>query len=482
MVQAQIREQSPRYALLTQPEVLRVADIQRELTDSDTILLEFTLGEEKSFLWAVTPTAVNSYELPGRKAIEEAAHEVYDLLTARRYVGGETSAEYASRVEAANTQYWPRALALSKMLLGPVAGQLGTKRLLIVSDGALQHIPFEALPDPLAGNDAGQAASATPPQTFEPLILRHEVVSLPSAMILMALRRTQEPQQEQPARKTIAVLADPVFTSDDPRTGFIRIGGNASTKDTNDVSPARGTDDSSVLRFERLPSTLREARTIQSLLPTDQVMVATGFDASRSHVFSDELRNYRIIHFATYGILNDERPEQSGIVLSLVDEYGHKQDGFLRLHDIYKLRLPADLIVMSECPPSSEKARGEGGVGLARGFMYAGSKSVITSLWAVDDEATSQLMGYFYSGLLKDRLTPAAALQEAKKRMWAQGRWRAPYFWAAFVLQGEYNGNFAPPTAPSSRLLPVLVIVTGLIILAIGGYTLWRILRRSRPV
>jgi CHAT domain-containing protein len=481
-VQAQLRAQAPRYALLTQPQSLRIEDIQRELTDSDTILLEFTLGEEKSFLWAVTSNAVSSYELPGRQDIEDAAHAVYDLLTARQYVGGETPEQYTSRVEAADAEYWPRALALSKMLLGPVAGQLGTKRMLIVSDGVLQLVPFEALPDPLAGNGANQATLSTPAETFEPLLLQHEVASLPSATILVALRRTLETQQEQPAKKTIAILADPVFERNDPRIGIIRSGGNAVTKDINDDRSAHNPDDSYLSRLTRLPGTSSEARTIASLVPPGQAMVATGFDATRTRVFNDELRNYRIIHFATYGFFDDKWPEMSGIVLSLVDEYGNQQEGFLRLQDIYKLRLPADLIVMTECPPSGKKARGDGVVSLARGFMYAGSKSVISSLWAVDDRATTEFMGYFYSGLLKDQLPPAAALQTAKRKMLVQERWRKPFFWAAFVLQGEYKGNFAPPPTSSSRLLPMLVIIIGLIILVSGVYTVRRKLRRSRSL
>src|SRR5262249_45748923 len=153
-----------------------------------------------------------------------------------------------------------------------------------------------------------------------------------------------------------------------------------------------------------------------------------------------DLSQYRIVHFATHGLLNSERPELSGLVFSMVDEAGHQQDGFLRLHEIYNLRLPAELVVLSACQTALGKdIRGEGLVGLTRGFMYAGAPRVVASLWQVDDLATAELMGKFYRGMLKEGLRPAAALRAAQVEMLKQKRWQSPYFWAAFVLQGEWQ-------------------------------------------
>jgi CHAT domain-containing protein len=128
------------------------------------------------------------------------------------------------------------------------------------------------------------------------------------------------------------------------------------------------------------------------------------------------------------------------LVLSLFDEQGKRQDGFLRLHDIYNLNLPADLVVLSACNTGLGKdVRGEGLVGIVRGFMYAGAARVVASLWKVDDEATAELMKRFYQQMLQERKTPAAALRAAQIGMSQQKRWHSPYNWAAFVLQGEWK-------------------------------------------
>jgi CHAT domain-containing protein len=169
-------------------------------------------------------------------------------------------------------------------------------------------------------------------------------------------------------------------------------------------------------------------------------MMALDFRANRATATSSELGQYRIVHFATHGLLNSEHPELSGLVLSLVDEQGRPVDGFLRLHEVYNLRLPVELVVLSACQTGlGREVKGEGLVGLTRGFMYAGAARVAASLWKVDDAATMELMGRFYRGMLKEGLRPAAALRAAQLEMWRTKRWREPYYWAAFVLQGEWR-------------------------------------------
>lgn len=440
-VQAQIREHAPSYAILTQPALARVGEIQAALGD-DTLLLEYALGEERSYLWAVSADGVEGYELPSRVIVDEAARKVYNLLTARQESGEESYAQ--KRVAEADAQYWEQAGVLSWMLLGPVASRLGTKRLLIVGDGALHQIPFEALPVPTPPGQAPSAAQDRPADAV-PLILRHEIVSLPSASVLVALRRAKATRGGE--QKIIALLADPVFDKDDPR---VRAANPEEVSVAAIEPPHANAEGQRALRnfserngtdgIPRLPSTRREAEAIMSFLPEEKGIVATGFDASRRTLSQTDLSKFRIVHFATHGILDSEHPEFSGIILSLVDQQGTPQNGFLRLHDIYNLELDADLVVLSACRSGLGKnVRGEGIIGLTRGFMYAGSQSVVASLWRVEDEATAELMKYFYGAMLKDRLAPAAALRAAKEAMWGQERWRAPYFWAAFVLQGEYR-------------------------------------------
>jgi CHAT domain-containing protein/Tfp pilus assembly protein PilF len=447
-VQARIRARSPRYAALTQPRPLSLTDIQQQALDRETLLLEYSLGENASHLFVVSQTSLSWRQLPKRTEIEAAAQRVYELLTAPQPRPGESAAESQARIKEARESYWTKAAELSRMLLGPVASQLGKKRLVIVADGALQYIPFAALPAPSPGNDGGRNSGAEP----QPLFIEHEIVSLPSASTLTTLRR--ETSGRKPAEKSLAVLADPVFTDDDTRVrrnvrkaGAIEKTRSADPAEMDVVSLqiTRSGRETGVIGgkggFGRLLSTRREAAAISALVPERERRQALDFEASRTTALRPELGEYRIVHFATHGLLNNVHPELSGIVLSLVDKDGHQQDGFLRLQDVYNLKLPAELVVLSACQTGlGKEIKGEGLIGLTRGFMYAGAPRIVASLWKVDDWATSELMKRFYQGMLgPEALSPAGALRQAQLSIWKEKQWRAPYYWAAFVLQGEWK-------------------------------------------
>jgi len=434
-VQAQIRATSPRYSSLTQPAPLSLREIQEQALDSSTLLLEYEFGDQRSFLWAVTPNSINGYELPKRTEIETIARRLYDLLTVRnRRPPKETTRQWRARLSQAEAEYTETADRLSQMLLGPVAALLESKRIVVVSDGALQYLPFAALPDPIALND-GEDRS-------QPLVVEHEIVNLPSASVLALLRR--ETAGRKPAPRAVAVLADPVFDQDDPR---VKLGQGQTAK--NKKQSLHGDLERAVrdvgLRSERgtlsrLPFTREEAETILAAVTAAEGMKAVDFEANLAVAKSAELGQYRVVHFATHGLLNTEHPMLSGIVLSLVNQQGQQQDGFLRMNEIYNLDLPVELVVLSACQTGlGKEVRGEGLLGLTRGFMYAGSKRVIASLWKVSDEATSELMKRFYREMLVNGKTPAAALRTSQVEMWQQEQWRSPYFWSAFVLQGEYR-------------------------------------------
>ena len=480
-VKAQIKTTSPRYATITQPQPLSLKEIQQQVLDGETLLLEYALGEEKSYLWAATRDSIYGYELPGRVEIEGAARRVYDLLKAHQPVPGETLAQRQARTAEADAQYWQEAVALSRMLLGPVSKQLGNKRLLIVADGALQYIPFGALMVPGAAPQSdtpAQASEAKRASDPVPLIVEHEIVNLPSASTLAVLRR--ETAQRAPAPNTVAVLADPVFEKDDPRIPSEFRAQASATAEQREVEHTevaalhRAVRDAGVLgdggSIPRLLASREEAKAIMQVTPAGAGLNAIGFDASRATATSPELSKYRIVHFATHGLLNSEHPELSGVILSLVNQQGEPVNGFLRLHDIYNLNLPADLVVLSACNTGLGKdVKGEGLIGLTRGFMYAGASGVMASLWKVDDEATAELMKHFYREMLKDGLPPAAALRKAQVMMWNQKPWRSPYYWAAFVLQGEYREriDIGDHTQSSTRK----IVAAGVIVLvfSIGG-------------
>ncbi|MGH9841830.1 MAG: CHAT domain-containing protein [Blastocatellia bacterium] len=463
-LQARIRQTSPRYAALTQPAPLSPKEIQKQVLDDETLLLEYALGEEKSFLWAMTPTSIISFELPKRAEIETAARRVYELVTARnQFTSKETPEHRRLRVESADAEYPKASAALSQMLLGPVASQLETKRLLIVSEGMLQYVPFAALPVPETersregekergrdreterGKSGGRKVksprlSVSPSLRLSvshtPLVVDHEIVSLPSASVLAALRR--ETAGRGSAAKTVAVLADPVFYNDDPR--IRTLGGGRSEKSPLPAEVERSAAESGLEDFVRLRFSRQEAEQIVRLAPEGKKLKALDFAASRAAATSEELGQFRIVHFATHGLINSQHPELSGIVLSLVDEQGRPQNGFLRLYDIYNLKLGADLVVLSACQTAlGKEVKGEGLVGLTRGFMYAGAPRVAASLWRIDDRATAELMKRFYQRMLGEGMPAASALRAAQVSMWREKRWEAPHYWAAFTLQGEWK-------------------------------------------
>ncbi|HEX8175940.1 MAG TPA: CHAT domain-containing tetratricopeptide repeat protein [Pyrinomonadaceae bacterium] len=436
-VETQIRQTSPRYAALTQPQPLSLKEIQAGVLDDDTLLLEYSLGLPHSYLWVVSTTSITSYELPRREEIEESARRVYELLNARnRRVEGETVEQRRARISRADAQYAAASAELSRKILAPVAKQLANKRLLVVADGVLNYIPFAALPDPS--------------DIRAPLVVKHEIVNLPSASTLAVLRA--EVRDRRPAARTVAVLADPVFDEDDER---VKVDGNNAkpvsqprrrTRRRRDLPlgmeqslTESGMRDAG-LEIPRLPGTRQEALKILSLVPQSESKQAFDFAASRANATSGELSQYRFIHFATHGFLNSLHPELSGIVLSMVDEQGRGQDGFLRATDIFNLKLPAELVVLSACQTGlGKEIKGEGLVGLTRGFMYAGSPRVVVSLWSVSDAGTAELMTRFYQAMLKDGMRSAAALRAAQVSLLKEKRWEQPFYWAAFTLQGEWR-------------------------------------------
>ncbi|MBC7911416.1 MAG: tetratricopeptide repeat protein [Pyrinomonadaceae bacterium] len=450
-VQTRIRAQSPRYAALVLPQPLSLKEIQAQVLDKDTLLLEYSLGETRSYLWAVTQLGMTSYELPGRAEIEAAARNVYELLNApNKRVKDESSRHREARIAEANARLPEATSALSQMLLAPVAAQLEKKRLLIVGDGALQYVPFAVLPAPAAqekGSAKENANRPLSPVSRPPLIVEHEIVSLPSASTIAALRR--ETGARPLAPKAIAIIADPVFEADDPRLKSRPANSaGAAVPPPAPAAGARRLEQEEVasqmllnrLRVNRLPFTRQEAERILSLAAGADNKRAFDFEANRATATSAELSQYRFVHFATHGFLNTERPELSAIVLSLVNARGESQPGFLRAHEIYNLRLPAELVVLSACETGlGKEIRGEGLIGLTRGFMYAGARRVVVSLWSVNDQATAELMEKFYRAMLTDKLSPTAALRAAQIEMWKQPQWSAPFYWAAFTLQGEWR-------------------------------------------
>jgi CHAT domain-containing protein len=432
-LELEIRGKYPRYATLMFPQPLKPTEIQK-LLDPDTLLLEFSLGEERSYVWSVTATELHAHRLPPRAEIERAAKRLVGHLKACQRMPGEPAAQHLARMTKELNEYWSEATAFSRTLLGQIPQLSRNKHLVVVADGELQYLPFAALPAPdsVPGNTDAARNSM--------LIKDHEITNLPSASVLSILRQTEG--RKRPA-KLLAVFADPVLEPDDPR-----IRATISKKLTNAAAHAENPlaqalrDVGSINELAQLPrlqASRREAREILDLAGGTSSLERIGFAANRKNATSAELREYRIVHFATHGILNEVKPQLSGMVLSLYDQQGRYQaDGYFPLNDIYGLDLPVELVVLSACRTGvGKQVRGEGLIGLARGFIHAGSERVLASVWKVDDDATAELMRRFYEKMLKEGMTPAAALSAAQWSMARESRWSSPYYWAGFMLQGE---------------------------------------------
>lgn len=413
----------------TQP--LSAKEIQ-QLLDDNTLLLQFQLDDKRSHLWAVTRSGIDYHPLAGRAEIENTADQLYQSLIERHEPqrSGETELAAVERQRAATVRYGKSAFELSRLILTGVAPALGKKRLVIVADGRLQFISFEALPLPesVASNNGSQHLN---------LLSHNEIVYEPSASALAVVRRTHRP----PPIKTVAVLADPVFN--EPANGSPSALRGKDTRLPSDNAKeklARSLRDlgDEELPLQRLEFSLNEANAIAAVAPRGSWMKAVGYKANRALATSPLLKQFRIVHFATHGIVNDRNPELSGIVLSMFNERGQPEDGYLTLRDIHNLDLPVNLVVVSACQTGIGKpVRGEGLIALTRGFMNAGAKSVVVSLWRVGDDTTAELMKRFYRHMLgKNNLSPAAALRKAKIEMSQEYH---PYYWSGFVLQGDWK-------------------------------------------
>ncbi len=410
------------------PAPLTVEEIQQHLLDPNTLLLVYSLGEERSYLWTVSAKSLESHVLPGRRPIEEAARQLLDLLP-------QTSREaQASEHRAAE--------ALSSLVLAPARERLaGFRRLLIVGDGVLQLVPFAALP---AGAGKGQL-----------LVRSHEITNLPSASVLSQLRLRHQGRTRKPLEALrIAVIADPVFRADDPR---VRTNGMPAVAAPLPRELTRSVRDLGASALDRLPYTRQEADSILEMVKKEKPLGAFGFDATKELLTGGSLRGYHIIHIATHSLMDNRQPELSGILFSMVDEKGAPRDGFLPLHQIYGLDLDAGLVVLSACESGAGKdQRGEGLLGMTRGFLYAGVSQLVVSLWKVDDRSTAELMKRFYHQLLEAGHPPAEALARAQRSMLDDPAWSAPWNWAGFVFLGDSTKDGGGLEAQDSG--PVLVV------------------------
>lgn len=391
--------------------------IQAALAE-DTVLLTYSLGSPRSALWLVGRHHFNVYDLPSRTDIDRAVHDLLRTLTVPQ---SRASLHYGSATSTAGLR--ERQRRLTKLILPDAALSQLRKRIIVVPSGSLQLIPFSVL-SPRSEQTSGVAN----------LLEDHELIALPSASAALFIQR---PSTRRRPTKTLALFADPVYEASD-----LRVSGTGTRPSGPRVSNAREKQHPSELRgLPRLFASRWEAEQISRLVPPSQRTVALDFRAARSTLEALGVSNYRFLHFGTHAVVNMDRLDRSGLVLSLVNERGEPVNGFVSAYDILKWPLAADLVVLSGCRTGvGREIRGEGLMAVSRAFLAAGASRLVISLWPVHDKITAELMVRFYQHMLGTQpVTPAAALRAAQLEISANPSRRHPYYWAGFVLQGRWD-------------------------------------------
>lgn len=426
--------------------MLSVTEVQQQLLDEQSLLLEYALGEEQSFLWAITKFGFACFTLPGRSVLEPKAARLNELVS--------TQPEQA--IDDPNTEFDVLARELSDWLLKPVAAQMERRRLIVVAEGVLQQVPFGALPVPESIAGKGRLGRLTETS----LLAQHEIVKLPAAATGVWLRQrhpkpNSSDQLVESFAGSVAVIADPVFGKYDerirwqhvpavetPTPAALRLGGldGMLTRLRHlDLGQVFGPQSAAQQRLlTRLPAARNEAEAIAESAPHSTQWL--DFAASRDLVLSGKLSAYPILHIATHGVLDPENPAAAGLLLSQVNERGEMVNGMLSNQEIQQMRLAAELVVLSACDSGVEVSSLEQEANsVAHSFLQAGAYRVVASLWKVNDAATAELMKRFYQKLFAgSALRPAEALCAAQLEMSRASRWRNPFYWAGFVLEGAY--------------------------------------------
>jgi len=394
-----IKAEKTEYAKIVPPKFTSVERLQKQLLDEKSAFLEYYLGEKKSFGFLVTGDRFILRVLPPRAAIENSLRAFMKLI---------------SSPPRASFQGIPAAKRIYSDLIYPFQEGLTEKitHLIIVPDGILYYLPFEVLVRDSTNNSGPRY-----------LVELYDISYAPS---MSSLAYLIEKRPLEPHRKTLLLVGDPVYLS---KNGKMLSRRDRHEEALREIYLNAGFDLSS------LPYSKRELRQVAHCFRDQEVDMLSQSRANEEDIKKRALEEYRIIHFACHGFLDEKAPKRSALVLTLDDD--PNEDGFLQAREISSLRLNADLVVLSACQTGKGRLEnGEGVLGLPRSFFYAGARSTISSLWKVNDRSTSEIMSDFYRHFAAGQ-SKAKALRLAKLKL-LKSRFSHPFYWAAFVLNGDY--------------------------------------------
>ncbi len=447
-VRSATKQNSPLYTAIKDPQTLDAEELVRSVTKSDSVVLEYWLGTDKSYLWVIDKAGTRAFTLPDRKTIAQAVLDLREALAAHEPLQGEAVESFQARSFDATQRSRALSKNLSQMLLSPAADAIPGKRIIVVPDGELSSLPFAALPVP--NSDFG-----------EPLIASNEVIYQPSLQSLLLFEK--EFSRPESYRRDLLVFSDPVFSTDDERLAGI------PDRQTEQAGTFRLVE--SLRSLTRLRGSSREADSISAALGSS-VDRLDGFSATRDAFIESASKGYRFVHIATHAQADRQRPDQSGIIFSRFDRNGGRIHEMVRLQDIYSMRLRCDLVVLSACETAvGKELKGEGLLSLNNAFLQTGSRAVLSTLWKVEDGATQMLMAAFYEGIAKRGLSKADSLRQAQLKLRQDPRFSSPFYWAAFTLHGA-STNAVPTKTQfmSSRTLIATGAATSFLLLALAVF------------
>lgn len=398
-----IHRQNPRFSLFRDPQPIQLQRAQ-QLIDSDTAIAEYFVGKEASLLFVVTSTTAQVFRLPPERVLTDQVRALLAAIQKPDPVYEASEQAYARYVDAAASLY--------NGVFKPGESLFQQKKKIVISpDGALSDLPFECLV-------TGRVSRVIDFSQLNYLARHFDFQYIPSTSVLEALR-LNENRENETVRKSLIAFAAPMGDGRLTRQG---VSDSTFQKWSSSISD--------------LPNSKVEAEQIARLFPPKEVTLMVGKDASETTVKNINLSQYRMIHFASHGLIDEQKPQFSALLL--YPGAGKLEDGFLTMREVFDLKLNADLVVLSACKTGlGRQIRGEGIDSLSRAFFTAGASNVIMSFWNVFDLSTAQFMTDFYGALLKNGSDKAAALREARLKMIDGKQFNHPYYWAPFILMGR---------------------------------------------